>query len=90
MKNIIIFGAGSGGSRAAQNLSADVRVHAFCDNDKLKAGTFLNGIPIILPNSLTDLSYDEIIIASEHYEIICKQLEQMGVPSNSQRYHQSY
>ena len=82
MKNIIIFGAGSGGSRAAQNLSADVRVHAFCDNDKLKAGTFLNGIPIILPNSLTDLSYDEIIIASEHYEIICKQLEQIGVPSN--------
>lgn len=74
MKNVIIFGAGQAGLVAKDNLAAQVKVLAFCDNNAQKVGSQINGTPIVSPAQLWGFEFDEILIASEFFEQIERQL----------------
>lgn len=74
MKNVIVFGAGQAGIVAKSNLAEKANVIAFCDNSENKIGTKLEGLPIISPSSLCERNFDQILIASEFFEQIERQL----------------
>ncbi len=71
----IIFGAGEAGIAAANRLSADYDIVAFCDNDNRKIGQTLMSSPIISPTHLKRYLDCTIFIASEFSEQILAQLK---------------
>ncbi|WP_061310083.1 class I SAM-dependent methyltransferase [Clostridium botulinum] len=77
---IIIFGVGSGYERLKCDMNFDkVEMLAFVDNDIKKQGTIFNNINIVSPKEIHKYSYDYIIIASQYYLEIEKQLLDMGI-----------
>ncbi len=79
-KDIIIFGASTGGNRCKERLVTSENVLAFCDNDRNKWGEKHKGVLIISPGDLESKLFDEIWIASEYALAIYKQLIAMGIP----------
>ncbi|WPC41025.1 methyltransferase domain-containing protein [Clostridium sp. JS66] len=80
-KNVIIFGAGGQGKRIQHSLDINgIKVLSFCDNDKGKVNTKLNGINIIDFNQLSslDLTNKMIVIAS----IFRKEIEEQLMENN--------
>lgn len=63
-KRIIIYGAGTGGRRAAQCLPRNWEVVAVADDDPAKANSLFAGYPVVSVSQLPGLSYDMIVIAS--------------------------
>lgn len=79
---IILFGASKGGLSAIEDLSPKAKIVAFSDNDPTKHGSRFNGIPIVAPNQINDLSPDGVVISSMYSEDIYHQLIEMGYPAN--------
>lgn len=78
--NIVIFGASALGKAAYEIYKGKADVRFFCDNDKNKWGTKINGIEVVSPDLLTTLEMNfDVIIASMYYEEIRKQLINMGI-----------
>lgn len=75
--NVVIFGAGQAGLAAIKNVSADCHIVAICDNDKNKVGEVLEGVEIVAPDTLSELDFEQILVASEYSEQICQQLHAM-------------
>ncbi len=77
-KNVILFGASSGGEAFILNISKDslkkYNILAIADNDKKKQGSYLYGSPIISPSEIAQYQYDEIIITSGFFLEIKEQL----------------
>ncbi|MCY7294519.1 LicD family protein [Alteromonas sp. a30] len=71
---VIIFGASQSGLSALDKLAQDYSVLAFADNAMEKVGASLKGIPVISPLALSNYDFDKILIASEFFEQIQKQL----------------
>jgi predicted SAM-dependent methyltransferase len=61
----------------------DEVIVAFCDNDKKKHGKTINEIPVISPKELSNVSFDQVVIASEYVSEIFEQLKKLGL-SNRQ------
>ena len=79
MKEVIVFGTGSGG-RKIKNMMQGLGfcVNAFVDNASDKQGILFEGIATYSPDYLHNNDFP-IIIASVYEEEIKKQLEDMGV-----------
>jgi FlaA1/EpsC-like NDP-sugar epimerase len=81
-KKLVLFGAGGNGINTLSNLmySYKVLVSYFCDNDSMKEGSFIDGIPIYSPEKLLLENRNEtvIIICSGYVLTIAKQLFDMG------------
>lgn len=80
MRTIVIFGAGLGGRRAAENLTVSDRVIAFVDNDVSKQRQGFCGRPVLPPYELKRLEYDIVLVASCYATEIVRQLMDIGVP----------
>lgn len=81
-RSLVMWGAGSGGQRILALMSSlGVKVSAFVDRDPAKAGTRLNGLPIITPDDVLPQAQDRrpfVIVASTFAAQIKKQLQQAG------------
>ena len=75
---VILFGASSGGMVALETYKDDHDIVAFCDNDPVKWGKTLSGLPIIKPSEIPEDA--SVIIASAYVIEILQQLEKDGVP----------
>ena len=73
-EQVLIFGTGSGGMNFYKNNRSRYRIVGFLDNNKQKHGHKLFGQSIYAPQSLGDLSFDKVIIASDYYVEIHDQL----------------
>ena len=58
---------------------------AFCDNDPNKHGHKIQGIPIVPVETLKDMSFNQIVIASEYVSEIVGQLKSIGISPKSMR-----
>ncbi|MCX4350756.1 MAG: SP_1767 family glycosyltransferase [Lachnospiraceae bacterium] len=81
MKKIAIFGAGKNAERIAPCLKLDVEVIVYLDNNILKWGQKLNGIPITSPDKVIDKEYQFIVIATVNYKPVVEQLLKLGIDS---------
>lgn len=81
MKKYVVFGAGNLGSVLAKELSQTDVIIGFLDNNKEKWGQIIDGIKVLGDATiLSDLEYDEIVIASTmRYDEIKKALLEFGV-----------
>lgn len=79
MQKVIIFGASQKGNIAFDMLSKDYDVIGFADNNKSKWGKKFCGKDIIAPEALLDEDNTLIIIASQYYVEIHRQLINMGI-----------
>lgn len=78
-KKCIIFGAGVIGNSAYNLLKKEYEVIGFADNDSKRWGKMFCGKPIYNPDELKRLKDVEIIIATQYYMSICKQLKKIGL-----------
>lgn len=77
---VILFGAGGLGVMSLSALQTEHKVTAFCDNDKNKAGTMIEGLPCISPAQLLDYPKAFVLISSaKYYSSIHQQLGQMEI-----------
>lgn len=83
-QDIIIFGASTRGVYVLDKLKDKYKVVAFTDNDSNKWGNKIQGIEIINPKELINKD-NMIIIASQYYKEIIKQLQEMKL-YNFKRY----
>lgn len=70
----IIFGAGDAGKCAYQYLQKEFHILGFCDNSSQKQGQRLHDLPVFSPSELSGMPLDRILIASEYFEQIAKQI----------------
>ena len=83
MQKLVLFGTGTGCSRIKKILNYEkVKIVAYVDNDKTKQGKYLDEIRIIAPEELLTYSFDYIVIASQYYKDIIKNLEGLGISNN--------
>lgn len=82
MKKVLVFGTGSGWRKIRKIFDyKKLAVEAFVDNDRAKTGKKLNGKRIISPEQMENYQYDYILIASQFYEEITRQLSDMKIPT---------
>lgn len=77
---VVLFGAGGLGVMSLSALREEQTITAFCDNDKHKVGTMIEGLPCISPEQLSE--YPEVfalICTIKYYGSIHQQLEQIGI-----------
>jgi hypothetical protein len=74
---VVIFGASLSGCSALSAISERYDVLAFVDNDSKKHGAKIQNILIISPSQIAALKPDKILIASEFFEQIQTQLQQL-------------
>jgi predicted SAM-dependent methyltransferase len=79
IKEILLFGAGSGGILAYNNLPNNYSCIGFIDNDSAKQGKEIVGKPIIAPKQLSQYRFDAIILSSIFSADIRNQLLALGV-----------
>ena len=78
----MVFGTGSGWRKIRKIFDyKKLAVEAFVDNDRAKTGKKLNGKRIISPEQMENYQYDYILIASQFYEEITRQLSDMKIPT---------
>lgn len=70
----LIFGTGAGGVNFYRNSRGSLDVIGFVDNNREKQGQALFGKVIYAPARLSELVFDQIIIASDYYQEIYPQL----------------
>jgi hypothetical protein len=74
LKKLVLFGAGQGAKAYIKQLAADQQVIAVCDNDTAKHGSIFVGYPVISPSQLTDLQFDQLVITTQWFQEVRKQL----------------
>ncbi len=80
MKRIIIFGTSVSAEKIYCNIKKDaVEIVAYLDNNQKKQGKLFHGVKIVSPAEGIKLEFDYIIIASGKYDIMGKQLMELGV-----------
>lgn len=75
---IVLFGTGDYYNKY-KKWFAPGDIVALLDNNSDKAGLTLDGHPVLLPEKITDLYYDYIVILSVHEKEMRKQLIDLGV-----------
>lgn len=80
MNAILIFGAGNTGREITRYIDKTKnKILFFVDNNVAKQDKYLLGRKIIGPEKIADLEYDYILIASNYWKDIRKQLYSLGV-----------
>lgn len=74
MRKVVIWGAGQGGQMMKNLLNSDMRVAAYCDNNKKMQETIIDGIPVIDEHELLKIEPDYIYIAILNKDA-CKQVK---------------
>ncbi len=91
-ERIVIFGAGIGGHKTLELLKKygfENIVAAFSDNNERKIGTLYMSVPVISPNDLRKQGEKTLIlVSSTAYDIIVKQLTELGVDKHDIYYFQ--
>lgn len=82
-EKIIIFGTGKAGVRAYKTLQKKCNIIGFSDNDKSIQGKALMNIPVLPPHEIPKHNVGKIIIASQYYPTIHRQLTAMGISKNN-------
>jgi FkbM family methyltransferase len=78
---IIIFGAGDAGQRLLQTYRENnIDVIYFCDNDKNKHHTFIDGVFVIAPEEISNTSQARVVVASLYGDEISRQLKMLHIP----------
>ncbi|WP_151702625.1 LicD family protein [Nitrincola alkalilacustris] len=81
MIRTLLFGAGAGALLYLENEQHRRSFIGFIDNDTRKHGTDFAGLPVLPPEGIAELSYDEIVITTQWATDVRKQLlEQFHVP----------
>ncbi len=82
MLRTLIWGTGNTGRRIKREIGSEKNIIAFLDNDSCRWGQEIEGVKIIGGiSALTNIDYDEIIIASlPGIETIKQELVNVGVP----------
>ena len=70
----LIFGTGAGGVNFYRNSRGNLNVVGFLDNNRDKQGQELFGKTIYAPARVSELAFDQIIIASDYHQEIYPQL----------------
>lgn len=83
-KKVIVWGAGQYGKRAYASLVTDMnlKVIAYVDSNLTMTGKFIYGVPIVEPDQIRNLSYDQIFIAiadDKQIALIREKLFQLNV-----------
>lgn len=77
--DIVLYGASLTGQMAL-NFYGKERVRYFCDGDKNKIGTFVDGVEVISKEHLAEIKDEiELVITSNKYEAIMKELNRLGI-----------
>lgn len=76
---IIIFGASKQGKRAYDALTEKYDIVAYCDNNQDKWATDFMGCRVISPEEILNYESVQVVIASQYYNAIGKQLNEMGI-----------
>ena len=76
---ILIFGTGKSAEKVLKNIKDDVNIEGFLDNNLKKVGQSFHNVEIYSPKAIDKLDFEYIIIASIKYNIISKQLMELGV-----------
>jgi uncharacterized protein (DUF1919 family) len=80
MYRIILFGAASGSDKIMKMLDfTKCVIIAYIDNDITKHHSKKNNIDILLPEEIINVDYDYIILTSQHYKQMKKQLIELNV-----------
>lgn len=84
-KKIYLFGSGRYAEKFIAMYKRDYDIFGLLDNNSEKWGTCLNGLPILNPNILYDLDFNEckVIVCIKNYEPVLSQLKNMGIPNVS-------
>ena len=89
-KEIIVFGTGKAGEELSKHLAIQgYDISYYLDNDISKKGSEFMGKLIYLPNYILNNFSNErmlIIVASQYYDEISKQLNEMGLEENNDYY----
>lgn len=79
----VVFGATLSAKELYQEIKKKYSIVCYCDNDKSKWGETIDNIPIVSPELLLTIQYDEIIIISlSAMRAIKRQLLGMGISEN--------
>ncbi len=79
MQDVILFGASNRGIIALNALKPQYNIKCFCDNDKSKWGTYVNGVEVVSPDQIKNMNNPKVIITSQYADQITDQLDTMGV-----------
>lgn len=83
MKKLVLFGAGQGAEAYIKQLQFNEYVVAICDNDPTKQGTHFAGYPVVAPEELNKLQFDQLVITTQWFKEVRQQLmEQYNFPTN--------
>lgn len=79
MEKAIVFGTGGYYQKKKHRIMQNFEVIAFADNDITKRGSIIDGKTIISPKEIINFQFDKVIIASQFYPDIARQLINLGV-----------
>ncbi|HBT18097.1 MAG TPA: hypothetical protein DEB05_14215 [Firmicutes bacterium] len=81
MKRMLVFGTGSGWENIRNIFDySKLNIEAFVDNNKMKVGKKYGKKVVITPEEIKNYQYDFILIASQFYHEIIKQLMDLKIP----------
>ncbi|EDY83560.1 hypothetical protein VDG1235_3187 [Verrucomicrobiia bacterium DG1235] len=83
MTRIVLFGAGLAAPPIIEKVLQQDEILAVADNDSAKWGKRLQGLPIISPQEIANLSPDKIVISSTATYPIFLQLLELGFPADA-------
>lgn len=78
-EKIVIFGTGKAAQMTLATLEDNVEVIGFADNNQAKQGTIFNGKIVYSARNILDLTFDKVVICSDAYLDIRKQLLEYGL-----------
>ncbi|MCX7747925.1 MAG: hypothetical protein N2645_13710 [Clostridia bacterium] len=78
-EKVVLFGASTRGRIAFNALKDQYDISYFCDNDKNKWGSTVNGVEVVPPDQLKSLDNTKVIITSMYDKEISNQLDSMGI-----------
>ena len=80
---VILFGAGFYGREAFDGLKDKYEILCFADNNPVLSNTYLLGIPVIPAERILEYKKEDadIVVCTESYTQIGKQLKEMGISS---------
>lgn len=83
MIKLLIFGTGESAEKVFLNTRKDkAEIIGYLDNNPKRQGSYFKGTKIYAPYEHSSLDYDYIIIATLKYDIITRQLMDLGIDKN--------
>lgn len=80
MADLVIYGATPAGARLLADRRASERVLCFVDHDRQKAGTIFEGLNVVAPAALLDLTFDRLLVATTDVAGTLTFLIRLGIP----------